>query len=158
MPPAGIEPATRGLGNRCSSPLSYEGGAAKTWKKTLLTCSIQHSSLASKGARTPDGRGIGPRVSLRAAFGLLVGGGWGLRGREGGIEADLLACDCQRGMGCTHTRTFFSSGSPQTPHQDDYLFASEALAGLLKDCWAPSVGPASCSDHAPIVATFEVPE
>jgi hypothetical protein len=25
VPPAGIEPATRGLGNRCSSPLSYEG-------------------------------------------------------------------------------------------------------------------------------------
>lgn len=73
-------------------------------------------------------------------------------------EADLLACDCQPGVGCTHTRTFFSSGSPQTPHQDDYLFASEALAGLLKDCWAPSVGPASYSDHAPIVATFEVPK
>jgi hypothetical protein len=25
VPPAGIEPATHGLGNRCSSPLSYEG-------------------------------------------------------------------------------------------------------------------------------------
>jgi site-specific DNA recombinase len=25
VPPAGIEPATPGLGNRCSSPLSYEG-------------------------------------------------------------------------------------------------------------------------------------
>jgi hypothetical protein len=25
VPPGGIEPPTRGLGNRCSSPLSYEG-------------------------------------------------------------------------------------------------------------------------------------
>jgi hypothetical protein len=25
VPPAGIEPATPGLGNRCSTPLSYEG-------------------------------------------------------------------------------------------------------------------------------------
>jgi hypothetical protein len=29
VPPAGIEPATRGLGNRCSSPLSYEGGLCR---------------------------------------------------------------------------------------------------------------------------------
>jgi endonuclease/exonuclease/phosphatase family metal-dependent hydrolase len=72
-------------------------------------------------------------------------------------EADLLACDCQRGVRCTHSRTFYSSGSPLTPHQDDYLFASEALAGLLKDCWVPSVGPGSYSDHAPIVSTCEVP-
>ena len=73
-------------------------------------------------------------------------------------EADLLACDCQRGVRCTHSRTFYSSGSPLTPHQDDYLFASEALAGLLQDCSVPPVDLGAYSDHAPIVATFDVPE
>jgi hypothetical protein len=32
VPPAGIEPATPGLGNRCSSPLSYEGTSAEGYE------------------------------------------------------------------------------------------------------------------------------
>ena len=30
VPPEGLEPPTRGLGNRCSSPLSYGGGSEKS--------------------------------------------------------------------------------------------------------------------------------
>ncbi len=32
VPPAGIEPATHGLGNHCSFPLSYEGGLKRSWQ------------------------------------------------------------------------------------------------------------------------------
>ena len=65
---------------------------------------------------------------------------------------------CRLREGCTHTRTYYDDKRPHIPYQDDYLFASAALAGDdgLVSCFAPWVGPGSPSDHAPIVAVFEV--
>jgi hypothetical protein len=67
----------------------------------------------------------------------------------------LDGCRCGFGDDCRHTWTKFDPRHPTIPYQDDYLFASPALAKELTSCraldpreWAP------ISDHAPIVATF----
>jgi exonuclease III len=45
---------------------------------------------------------------------------------------------------------------PKIPYQDDYLFATPAMAERLVRCEALSPNEwASHSDHSPIVATFE---
>lgn len=72
-------------------------------------------------------------------------------------RTDMDNCPCGQREGCTHTRTFYDSRRPHVPYQDDYLFASYALAGdgHLVDCFAQRVGPGSPSDHAPIIAVFD---
>jgi exonuclease III len=63
-------------------------------------------------------------------------------------------CPCGR----SHTWTYRSRrrGRSHIPYQDDYLFASPALArgGQLVDCKALPFTEAS--DHAPVVASFEL--
>lgn len=50
------------------------------------------------------------------------------------------------------------TGGPTSPIRTTYLFASRELAadGHLVSCIAQPVGPGSPSDHAPIVAIFDV--
>jgi hypothetical protein len=69
---------------------------------------------------------------------------------------DMDACQCGRLADCTHTRTFLRLSDPDTPHQDDYLYASRHLAEQLKSCTALPLDVVSPSDHAPIVAEFEL--
>jgi endonuclease/exonuclease/phosphatase family metal-dependent hydrolase len=69
---------------------------------------------------------------------------------------DMDNCQCGRHSECIHTRTFLKKDDPDTPHQDDYLFASAELADRLEGCHALPLGAASPSDHAPIVATFNI--
>jgi hypothetical protein len=73
-------------------------------------------------------------------------------------RVDMDNCQCELGEACTHTRTYYDKARPHIPYQDDYLFASPALArdhGLVS-CAVLPMGPDSPSDHAPIVAVFEV--
>lgn len=79
--------------------------------------------------------------------------------RPPGAGGEAAFCTCSLGEGCTHTRTFFDRRNPLVPYQDDYLFASRALVGnhRLKSCTVPLVHADSPSDHAPIVAMFDVP-
>jgi len=69
---------------------------------------------------------------------------------------EMDACQCRKGPDCTHTRTFLKPGAPDIPHQDDYLFASQELADLLESCDALPLDSSSPSDHAPIVAEFNI--
>jgi hypothetical protein len=64
-------------------------------------------------------------------------------------------CPCGLDKACTHTWTKRVRGST-VPYQDDYLFASPALAKRLESCYALPFTVDSPSDHAPIIATFEV--
>lgn len=68
----------------------------------------------------------------------------------------LPGCQCGLGDDCTHTWTKFDDKRPTVPYQDDYLFASRALERKLGECHALPVGPDSPSDHAPIIATFDL--
>jgi hypothetical protein len=69
-------------------------------------------------------------------------------------------CTCKQPDTCTHRRTFIRKGKfEHVPYQDDYLFASSGLTGngRLKDCKVLSVHDFyPGSDHAPVVAQFEV--
>src|SRR5205823_1499060 len=59
VPPAGIEPATRGLGNRCSSPLSYEGrrrGWQTTRQSLLPQLDLGRNSRGAEITRTRGAR------------------------------------------------------------------------------------------------------
>jgi hypothetical protein len=80
------------------------------------------------------------------------------RYRDTHLRTDMDNCPCRLREGCTHTRTYYDRNRPHIPYQDDYLFASTALAGggRLVSCFATRVGPYSPSDHAPIVAVFNV--
>src|SRR3954447_9317751 len=95
VPPAGIEPATHGLGNRCSSPLSYEGrGRAKqksrseTWKKTS---SGRHGTLRYGGhgrwldehGRWLDEFASRTRAGAQGACLPTAAGRWGTSGGRG---------------------------------------------------------------------------
>jgi endonuclease/exonuclease/phosphatase family metal-dependent hydrolase len=68
----------------------------------------------------------------------------------------LDGCPCGLGDDCTHTWTKFDPRSPTVAYQDDYLFASRVLARRLTTCRALPIAADSPSDHAPIVATFDV--
>jgi hypothetical protein len=68
----------------------------------------------------------------------------------------LRNCPCGLGAGCTHTWTKLYRKYPTVPYQDDYLFASPALAVRLTECFALPFTEDSPSDHVPIVATFEI--
>lgn len=80
------------------------------------------------------------------------------RYQDGVLRADMDNCRCRLHERCTHTRTYYDDRWPHIPYQDDYLFASTALAAddRLISCFALRVGPGSPSDHAPIVAVFDV--
>lgn len=67
----------------------------------------------------------------------------------------LKNCPC-RAPNCMHTQTFRDRRKrySEIPYQDDYLFASRALADKLDRCVALEFTAAS--DHAPIVATFDL--
>jgi hypothetical protein len=66
----------------------------------------------------------------------------------------LSGCRCSLGDECLHTWTYRSSIGSTVAYQDDYLFASPALARRLMDCTAAPFTPSSRSDHAPIIARF----
>lgn len=69
----------------------------------------------------------------------------------------LEGCPCTYGEDCTHTRTRRDPRWPMNPYQTDYLFASRALAARLVSCQALADDHwFSFSDHAPIVADFEL--
>jgi hypothetical protein len=80
------------------------------------------------------------------------------RYQDPGRRVDMDNCQCGLGEGCLHTRTHYNKAWPHIPYQDDYVFASPALADAhrLVSCAALPVGPGSPSDHAPIVVMFEV--
>ena len=73
-------------------------------------------------------------------------------------RTDMDNCRCGLREACTHTRTYYDYRRPHIPYQDDYLFASPALAadGHLVSCIAQPVGPGSPSDYAPLIAVFDV--
>jgi endonuclease/exonuclease/phosphatase family metal-dependent hydrolase len=69
----------------------------------------------------------------------------------------LEGCTCTFGNGCTHTRTRRDPRWPEIPYQTDYLWASSTLAGRLVACRALADDDwFSISDHAPIVAEFDL--
>jgi hypothetical protein len=68
----------------------------------------------------------------------------------------LPGCPCGLGDGCTHSWTKRVKQHPEVAYQDDYLFASPWLAERLMSCIALPFTDDSPSDHAPIVATFEL--
>jgi len=67
----------------------------------------------------------------------------------------LAGCTCSLGSECLHTWTFRKSKASTVPYQDDYLFASPALAARLDECVALEFTPDWPSDHVPIVATLK---
>ncbi len=110
-----------------------------------LTWDVQGSTLLARNQgvidRIVDGFGL---------FDLL---------HEGLLKADpprkgLDGCRCGLGDECRHTWTFRSTGSPLTPFQDDYLFASRELKDRLDTCVALDFRPRS--DHKPIEAVFHL--
>jgi hypothetical protein len=69
----------------------------------------------------------------------------------------LPGCMCTFGDDCIHTRTRFAARWPDVPYQTDYLWASPALAARLTSCQALATSEwFSISDHAPIVADFDL--
>lgn len=68
----------------------------------------------------------------------------------------LPGCPCELGDECTHTWTKLDPQHPAVAYQDDYLFASRKLADRLTSCRALPLAEDSPSDHAPIVATYDV--
>lgn len=80
------------------------------------------------------------------------------RARPPGPGPEAERCTCGMGEACTHTRTFFRPDSPGIPYQDDYLFASKDLVRgeRLVSCDALPVDSDSPSDHAPLLATFNI--
>ncbi len=79
--------------------------------------------------------------------------------RSSGPGPEAAMCTCRMGRACRHTRTFFRPDRPDVPYQDDYLFASRPLVQgkRLLSCTALPVDANSPSDHAPIIAMFDVP-
>ena len=69
----------------------------------------------------------------------------------------LEGCPCTFGDACTHTRTRRDPRRPDIPYQNDYLWASPILASRLRSCQALANDDwFSISDHAPIVAEFDL--
>jgi hypothetical protein len=67
----------------------------------------------------------------------------------------LAGCRCSFGEDCWHVWTYRQARNPTVPYQDDYLFASPALAERLVACTAREFTPDWPSDHVPITATFK---
>jgi exonuclease III len=69
----------------------------------------------------------------------------------------LEGCTCTFGDACTHSRTRLDPRRPEIPYQTDYLWASPSLSDRLLSCRALSDDYwFSISDHAPIVADFDL--
>jgi exonuclease III len=69
----------------------------------------------------------------------------------------LPGCPCAEGDRCEHVRTRRDPRRPDVPYQTDYLFASRDLASRLQSCVVLASDEwFSLSDHAPIVADFEL--
>jgi len=69
----------------------------------------------------------------------------------------LADCQCTDGEVCEHVRTRKDGGHPNVPYQTDYLFASKKMAGRLVHCETLATDEwFAVSDHAPIVADFEL--
>jgi hypothetical protein len=69
----------------------------------------------------------------------------------------LTDCPCAEGDECGHVRTRRDPRYPSVPYQTDYLFASPRLASRLVSCEALASDEwFAISDHAPIVALFEL--
>lgn len=70
----------------------------------------------------------------------------------------LADCPCDESPGCGHVQTH-RHGRSSKPWQDDYLFASRALAQKVVACEVVNDGspsPWDFSDHCPVVATFDL--
>jgi hypothetical protein len=77
---------------------------------------------------------------------------------EARAEGPLDHCPCQKlsERPCRHTLTRLIPGD-DTPYQEDYLFASQTLFEGLGDCFALEPEEWQLfSDHAPIIATFDI--
>ncbi len=74
--------------------------------------------------------------------------------RDHPVRGRLENCTCSLGEECRHTWTYRKHRSSTRACQDDYLFASPAMATRLEECIAVEFTDESPSDHAPIVATF----
>ena len=71
----------------------------------------------------------------------------------------LEGCLCVEGDDCAHVRTRRDSHWPEVPYQTDYLFASPKLASALISCEVLATDEwFAISDHAPIVADFQIKE
>lgn len=69
----------------------------------------------------------------------------------------LAGCTCTDGDACEHVRTRKDSHQRAVPYQTDYLFASKKMAERLMRCEALATDDwFAISDHAPIVADFEL--
>ncbi len=66
----------------------------------------------------------------------------------------LEGCKCSLGDECMHTWTYRRSPTSKIAYQDDFLFASPALAKRLLKAEARPFTRDWPSDHAPIIATF----
>ncbi len=71
-----------------------------------------------------------------------------------GSESAVWKCPCGLGGDCRHSWTH-RHGLSDIPYQDDYLFASRALADCLVSCSVQPFNEDSTSDHAQILATFD---
>jgi hypothetical protein len=67
----------------------------------------------------------------------------------------LPSCTCSLGQDCRHVWTYRRNRGSALGCQDDYLFASPALAERLEECQPLAFTENSASDHVPAVATFE---
>ena len=69
----------------------------------------------------------------------------------------LAGCRCLDGESCEHVRTRRHVPRPSVPYQTDYLFASKKLLSSLASCEVLATDEwFSISDHAPIVADFQI--
>jgi hypothetical protein len=72
------------------------------------------------------------------------------------LRGPLEGCPCRLGDDCPHTWTKVDLRYPRIPYQDDYLFASPAMAERPLRCEALNPTEWSkYSDHSPILATFD---
>jgi hypothetical protein len=75
-------------------------------------------------------------------------------GATAGSHPTLDGCPCSDDP-CRHVRTIRHARSAK-PWQDDYLFATGALAERLRDCQPVSEARAwELSDHCPLLAEFQ---
>ncbi len=73
------------------------------------------------------------------------------------IPGPLEGCPCGKGDACTHVWTRRTPSNPDLPGQIDYLFATPNMAECLVSCTALATDEwFAISDHAPIVADFEI--
>lgn len=107
------------------------------------------------GAQRPEGDAFNDRdrnvLDRIAALGLVDC----IRAKR--APGRLPGCPCAEGDNCAHVRTRRDHRHPSVPYQTDYLFASPKLASGLRQCEVLASDEwFSISDHAPIVADFEI--